>query len=185
VFATIETILFAWVFGMNRAWEEIGKGAEMRVPAFFYPIIKYVTPTFLLLILVGYTFQPEGKVEVQDPKTGEVSLKEKGWEPYLLGWATGQKIPAWKWSGGGMIGKLLYRDLANQQEQLSAKLAGTAGAPLSEQERGDVQAQIEFLPKLQRLRTIDRLVMIGTFIFFSVLVAVAWHRRAAAGATQP
>ncbi|MDD3988261.1 MAG: sodium-dependent transporter [Candidatus Omnitrophica bacterium] len=51
VFATIEVILFAWVFGMERAWDEIHKGADMRVPKIYKFIIKYVTPLFLFFIL--------------------------------------------------------------------------------------------------------------------------------------
>jgi neurotransmitter:Na+ symporter, NSS family len=179
VLATIETILFAWVFGMDRAWAEIAKGGEMRVPGFFFPIIKYVTPTFLLLILFGYTFQPEGLVEVKDPATGAVSLKEKGWEPYLIGWARGEKIPAWRWSSGGMIGKLLYADLRKQEQGLRDKLEGSVGAALTDEQLQETKAQLEFLPKLQTLRTIDRGILIGVFVFLSALVAVAWNRRAA------
>lgn len=51
LFATIETILFAWVFGMEKAWDEIHKGADMRVPKVYKFIIKYVTPLFLFVIL--------------------------------------------------------------------------------------------------------------------------------------
>lgn len=57
LFATIETILFAWIFGMERAWEEIHHGAELRIPKIFKFIIKYVTPTFLLTILGVWFFQ--------------------------------------------------------------------------------------------------------------------------------
>jgi len=51
LFATIETILFAWVFGMEKAWDEIHKGADMRVPRIYKFIIKYITPLFLFFIL--------------------------------------------------------------------------------------------------------------------------------------
>jgi len=51
LFATIETILFAWVFGMENAWDEIHKGADMRVPKIYKFIIKYITPLFLFCIL--------------------------------------------------------------------------------------------------------------------------------------
>ncbi len=51
LFATVETILFAWVFGMNNAWEEIHHGADMNIPKIYKPIIKYITPSFLLIIL--------------------------------------------------------------------------------------------------------------------------------------
>jgi NSS family neurotransmitter:Na+ symporter len=51
VFATIETVLFVWVFGMDRAWEEIHKGADMAIPRVYKFIIKYITPLFLFIIL--------------------------------------------------------------------------------------------------------------------------------------
>ncbi len=57
LFATIETILFAWVFGMNKAWDEIHQGADMRVPGIYKFIIKYVTPLFLLIILGMWLWQ--------------------------------------------------------------------------------------------------------------------------------
>lgn len=52
VFSLIETILFFWVFGGRKAWSEIRKGEQMRLPEFFYPIMKYVVPIFLIIILI-------------------------------------------------------------------------------------------------------------------------------------
>ncbi len=52
VFALVETILFAWIFGIDKAWEEIHHGAQMKVPGFYKFIIKYITPLFLFAILV-------------------------------------------------------------------------------------------------------------------------------------
>lgn len=57
VFAFIEVILFAWVFGMGRGWAELQKGADIRVPGFFRPVIKYVTPLFLAAILITFGYQ--------------------------------------------------------------------------------------------------------------------------------
>ncbi|MDH4229762.1 MAG: sodium-dependent transporter [Nitrospirota bacterium] len=57
VMALIEVILFAWVFGMDRAWGEITRGAELAIPRVFYYVIKYVTPLFLVVILVVWTWQ--------------------------------------------------------------------------------------------------------------------------------
>ncbi len=57
VFATVETILFAWVFGIDRAWEEMHSGSDIRIPKIFKFVIKYVTPAFLLAILGFWTFQ--------------------------------------------------------------------------------------------------------------------------------
>jgi neurotransmitter:Na+ symporter, NSS family len=57
LFATIEVILFGWVFGINRAWEEVHHGADMRIPRIYKPMIKYVTPVFLLVVLSAWFFQ--------------------------------------------------------------------------------------------------------------------------------
>jgi len=54
VFATVETILFGWVFGIEKAWEEIHHGADLKVPGFYKFIIKYVTPSFLIAILIWW-----------------------------------------------------------------------------------------------------------------------------------
>lgn len=58
-FGAVEVILFGWVFGMDRAWEEIHEGADIAVPKIYKFIIKFVTPVFLLLIL-GFWFYQEG-----------------------------------------------------------------------------------------------------------------------------
>jgi len=57
LFATIEVILFGWVFGINKAWEEVHHGADMRLPRIYKPVIKYVTPVFLLVVLGAWFFQ--------------------------------------------------------------------------------------------------------------------------------
>ncbi len=57
LFATIEVILFAWVFGIDKAWDEMHRGADLRVPKIYKFIIKYVTPLFLLIILSVWIWQ--------------------------------------------------------------------------------------------------------------------------------
>ena len=59
VFATIETVLFGWVFGIDKAWQEMHNGAALRIPRIYKFIIKYITPLFLFLIL-GFWFYQEG-----------------------------------------------------------------------------------------------------------------------------
>jgi SNF family Na+-dependent transporter len=58
VFALLEMILFAWVFGMDKGWREITAYADIRVPLVFKFIIKWVTPTLLLLVFVSAFFKP-------------------------------------------------------------------------------------------------------------------------------
>lgn len=50
VLATFQVILFGWVLGVDRGFEELGRGAEIRIPRFVKFIIKYVSPTYLLVI---------------------------------------------------------------------------------------------------------------------------------------
>ncbi len=54
VFALIETILFMWVFGADKAWKEINDGADIKIPRVFYYIMKYVTPLSLMTILTWW-----------------------------------------------------------------------------------------------------------------------------------
>lgn len=56
-FAAIETMLFVWFFGMENAWDEIHKGADMRIPGIYKFIIKYITPGFLFIILGMWFWQ--------------------------------------------------------------------------------------------------------------------------------
>ncbi len=55
VFALIETILLCWVFGIDRAWEELHRGAAIQVPRAFKWIMKYVTPGYLIALLTIWT----------------------------------------------------------------------------------------------------------------------------------
>jgi len=57
VFGLAEVVIFAWIFGMDRGWEEITRGASIRVPAIVRPVLQYVTPTFLILILGFFSYQ--------------------------------------------------------------------------------------------------------------------------------
>ena len=56
LFSAIEAVIFAWIFGMDKGWEELHAGAEIRVPRFFYYVIRYVTPVALVAILCGWTY---------------------------------------------------------------------------------------------------------------------------------
>ncbi|MCC6486111.1 MAG: sodium:calcium symporter, partial [Candidatus Hydrogenedentes bacterium] len=52
LFAAIEAVVFAWIFGMKKGWEEMHAGADFQVPRIFYPIMKFVTPTYIVALLV-------------------------------------------------------------------------------------------------------------------------------------
>lgn len=139
VFALLEAVLVGWVFGMDRAWAELNRGGQLKIPRIFYYLIKFVTPLFILTILAAYVFQPKA-----------------GWEVYTKSIVSGEPTPAWEWSGDGMIGKLMHLDL---------EVAPDA----TEETRS-------FMGRVKLIRNLDRLMLVGVFVFFSVLVSKAWHR---------
>jgi SNF family Na+-dependent transporter len=84
VFATIEIILFAWVFKIDRAWEEINMGADIKVPHVFKFIIKYVTPLYLLIIMGVWFYQDAWDILMlnKTPNGGPVNPENV---PYIWG----------------------------------------------------------------------------------------------------
>jgi hypothetical protein len=46
---------------MDKGWEEITRGADIKVPHFFRFVIQYVTPAFILVIFVGSLIKPTGE----------------------------------------------------------------------------------------------------------------------------
>ena len=64
--------------GIEKAWEEIHHGADIRVPKIYKFIIRYVTPVFLFLIL-GFWLYQEG---ISTILMKNVSQGDK---PYILG----------------------------------------------------------------------------------------------------
>jgi NSS family neurotransmitter:Na+ symporter len=78
VFAAMEIILFSWVFKIKKGWEEMHKGADLRVPKVFKFIMTYVTPVYLLVLLGVWTYQDAVKEFLM---TG----KDPASRPYLWG----------------------------------------------------------------------------------------------------
>lgn len=60
IFALAESVIFAWIFGIDKGWKEITDGADMKVPDIYKFIIKWVTPVFLLFVFIGSVFSPLG-----------------------------------------------------------------------------------------------------------------------------
>ena len=56
IFALVEVVIFFWAFGPKRAWKEINRGAIVRVPRFFFPIMRFITPVFLTVILAWWIY---------------------------------------------------------------------------------------------------------------------------------
>jgi len=88
LFALGESIAFGWVFGIERGWAEITRGAEMRVPRFFRFVIRWVTPAFIAVIFLGSLVQPA-----------------VGWGAAFDSLAAGD---GWPLAPGSVLGRLLH-----------------------------------------------------------------------------
>jgi SNF family Na+-dependent transporter len=56
-FAIIEIIIFSWIFGVKKGWQEMHKGADLKVPVIFKFVIKYITPVYMLVIIGFWIYQ--------------------------------------------------------------------------------------------------------------------------------
>jgi SNF family Na+-dependent transporter len=54
VFALVEVVLFALVFGIDRAWDEMTRGADLRLPRGVRFVLRWVTPVFLVVMLAAW-----------------------------------------------------------------------------------------------------------------------------------
>ena len=88
VFALAEVLIFGWIFGIDRGWAELNKGADLRLPSFYKYVIKYVTPLFILIVLLGALVKPSA-----------------GW-----GEAASQLLStgSWPFAADSVLGKLLH-----------------------------------------------------------------------------
>jgi neurotransmitter:Na+ symporter, NSS family len=86
-FALVESLAFAWILGMDKGWEEITRGADIKVPRFYRFVIKYITPIFLIAVFLGSFISPLG---------GK-------WKPAFNQLFAGQ---GWPLDPGSIIGKL-------------------------------------------------------------------------------
>jgi len=56
LFVAIESVVFAWLFGMDKGWEEMHLGADLQVPRVFYYVMKYITPTFAVGLVAWFAY---------------------------------------------------------------------------------------------------------------------------------
>jgi SNF family Na+-dependent transporter len=78
LFAFLEIVIFTRLFGMARGWEEITRGAKLRIPAVFRFVIAWVMPLGMGAILLAWSATNLGP---------ELSLAkvEPGDRPYVIG----------------------------------------------------------------------------------------------------
>ncbi|MCH8852812.1 MAG: hypothetical protein IID41_09210, partial [Planctomycetes bacterium] len=69
---------FGWVIGAEKGVEEANRGAAIRIPKFMGFVIRYVTPSFLLIILCLWLyFEGPGRVRAMIPSIQGQAAVEK------------------------------------------------------------------------------------------------------------
>lgn len=89
VIATIQIILFSWVLGVEKGFEEAHKGAAVKIPYIFKFITKYISPLFLLTIFAFWLIFNVFGVGGQglDPHIIDLIGSEDK-EPNIVAWAS-------------------------------------------------------------------------------------------------
>jgi SNF family Na+-dependent transporter len=59
VFAMLETILFVWIFGMDKGWREINLGADLKLPVIYKYVMMVLTPVMLIAVFLASVFTPK------------------------------------------------------------------------------------------------------------------------------
>jgi len=196
VFALAETILFSWIFGIDRGWEEINMGADMKVPSIYKPIIKYVTPLLLLLVFLAALFTPKDN--------NWKRAFSDGWEldkSSIIGNITHQGIEVNKdyfadFFESGVAGKVnrIYEERNKVKMEIGD---ATTGAKLATYEFSPLKHALQFregdlVRKADHLATgsfinkvfytdMARLYLIALFAFIAYMVHKATKKRALEG----
>lgn len=111
IFALLEAFIFAFVFGMDRGWEEITRGADLRIPRVFRFVIQYVTPSFILAVFLGSLLKPAGN---DWPGAFRGLLDGKGWSfaaDSMIGKLFHTGVPRHAWIEGGQVTPIFVQDM--------------------------------------------------------------------------
>ncbi|HEY8402639.1 MAG TPA: sodium-dependent transporter [Cytophagaceae bacterium] len=182
LFALAESILLGWVFGINKAWDELHQGADVQLFSGFKFIMKYITPVMLLAILLGALFTPLNN-------DWQKAFKE-GWEldaSSIVGKITNKGIT---------VNRSYFADYFESENtgkvediNLEAKTVTIAGKTYSfgkddrllvslgaEVQKGDKIAEGSFVNNIFYIDA-SRLLLVLLFLFISYLVYKASKRR--------
>lgn len=73
ILAGTQIVCFSWVFGIDNALAEARRGAQIRMPGIMRFVMKYVSPTYLVVIFLGfcwYNLPPYVRSVFADPESG-------------------------------------------------------------------------------------------------------------------
>jgi hypothetical protein len=199
VFALAEVILFAWVFGMNKGWKEITDGADISVPRFYRPVIKYVTPLFILIIFSSSLFKPlNGELDDWGDAfshwTGSSTEQfyfDRGSGQWLKMQSDSDELLQWGGAAAGWQGT--GRRMSELEDQGSGRLLDGSGSEIIQRSgwlwandaiinqifhiNSGVQWYANGKPTNMLFIDLSRFLLIGVFVGIAFMVKVASNRR--------
>lgn len=88
VLSTIQIITFGWIYGVERGFKEAHEGAAIRIPSVFKFIMKYVSPSLLLVIFSMWVLSNVFGYDFASGEFGEYSgyVKDLFITPNTVAW---------------------------------------------------------------------------------------------------
>ncbi|MFA6168647.1 MAG: hypothetical protein WC700_18640, partial [Gemmatimonadaceae bacterium] len=83
VCAIVETVLYMWVFRPDNAWRSMHEGADMRIPRIFKHVMTWVTPAYLLVILLWWGKEDALPIILNEKSAGSSSPVNPADAPYI------------------------------------------------------------------------------------------------------
>ena len=77
VSALVMIWMFGWVMGTDQGWAELTRGSGLRVPVIAKYVIKYITPLYLLVMLVLWLYRNTSVIamtHIAEPKVWKATL---------------------------------------------------------------------------------------------------------------
>lgn len=195
-FAFFEVILFSWAFGINKGWDELMRGADIKVPVFFKFVMKYITPVLLGWVFISSIPDIYDNITHKNTYNREAFADTYYAEKFTKDTdlvAQVSEVTANSISFSYINTKVKFDKATNQM--LDEKFEDTktysfeegqspivkvgdsikAGAPIA---KGDFTNQVFY-------KNIGRLLLVSLFAFICILVYIAFNKRRSEGrATQ-
>ncbi|WP_150451489.1 sodium-dependent transporter [Arenibacter lacus] len=187
-FAFFEVILYSWVFGINKGWEEINLGADIKIPIIYKYIIKYVTPLLLGWVFVASIPSMIDKLTHQDTfnrssfadvyyaeifdRAGEAvgTVEEVGDHYIKFSFENTRKRFDQNKNMALYESFTDYKEYVFDEDQYTTVLVGDRIKPGDKIAKGDFVNDVFY-------RNIGRSILVGLFLFISILVYLAYKKR--------
>jgi hypothetical protein len=112
ILAMVQIIAFSWVFGIKKGLQEAHRGAQLRIGPFYSFVMKYVTPTYLLVVFGAFCYQnlSDWLKSVADEPLRQGALVLVGATTLILVVCTAVGERRWRVAGLDIDGKLPVGD---------------------------------------------------------------------------